>query len=745
MAFFGIFKDKYITKLSAWADTEELVMPEYRTNIVKQYLLGAIHQDLDIAQAIKASVLAGYSQKYRKFIKKSLNTDLAPTRSTFNKVRDEDLLTVENIIKSLYGSTAEIDAIELDIVNPRYFAYKWLYQNWVDAAGVVWKPTNTTVAIDYIDPDDPLSTVVRYNVPNDPNVTYNQILPISFMIGISFTVFLPNPNYPGLLEPEYLEYIHEVADVSIQDLTTAVVNWDNIALLTLYHVVIKFTDNSDRFEFWEYDLNDTAHPSLTGSASIWGTWSSAAILYQDTQPFYNQSWRVELVRDLLDIFGLDADEVVDSLIKEIPPILPSGTTFTDAFILFGLVPDFNIESHNKYVIEFIKATSNATGGSFNLGNEYYDGINSTIIIGGATGYVYSMTLGAPITYEKTTEYKAPGYFTLPPPINPLPFNINAQGVRFTAAHKDPGYWETVTYGGVRGNLLINNSDGNTCYAGLDAYIHLNSLALDQLNNKDLEEIFQASLRIITAGINVQTIKIPWYTRGVFKIILIVVTLILVFITKTPAFLNWLAVAISSAQVYVIAVIALQTLTAAMIGITSSIVIGGIAGKLIGAFLTYGYIGGFTTLSSMNFSIDRMWNNLFTFNGFGNILSILKKVSEIYLYKQQLKLQKDFRQDLKEYTDLMSSLKQKQQELEDTILSLEKNNNIDPWMIYRWGPNILYSESPKDFYERKLDQNPGIGTLKLIQDYAKLSLNLPEGTGHNPALSLNALPTPGVLT
>lgn len=208
---------------------------------------------------------------------------------------------------------------------------------------------------------------------------------------------------------------------------------------------------------------------------------------------------------------------------------------------------------------------------------------------------------------------------------------------------------------------------------------------------------------------VKVVKIKWIQRGIFKVIMFVIAVIISFFTGGAGMVWYLALlqAIAYAVVIQVVITVISKLLTAL-GIDASIVavIIAVIAIAVGSYAN----AAKTTVAGLN-AVQIM------------------QISNVAFGVSSQHIQIAMKQAIKAFETFKDMMEDKLDSIEEQrkLLGLEDGGTIDVYTLLSDQPSrteIRYGESPVSFYERTLSVNAGLATTALLNNYVYLSLQLP---------------------
>lgn len=208
---------------------------------------------------------------------------------------------------------------------------------------------------------------------------------------------------------------------------------------------------------------------------------------------------------------------------------------------------------------------------------------------------------------------------------------------------------------------------------------------------------------------VKVVKIKWTQRGIFKVIMFVIAVVISFFTGGSGMVWYLALlkAIAIAVVMQVAVIAISKLLTAL-GVDASIaaVIVAVIAIAVGAYAQ----AAKTTVAGMT-------------------ASQLMSVANVSFAVSHNHIAVNMKNELKAFEEFKDIMEDKLDSIEEQrkLLGLDNGGKIDVYTLLAQQsrkPDIRLGETPVAFYERTLSVNVGLATTTLLNNYVYLSLQLP---------------------
>jgi hypothetical protein len=251
-------------------------------------------------------------------------------------------------------------------------------------------------------------------------------------------------------------------------------------------------------------------------------------------------------------------------------------------------------------------------------------------------------------------------------------------------------------------------------------------ALKEVSAMHREEMLQEALCATVFLVEHQ--KVKWYQKTFFKWLIVIIVIIIVIIAQQYHLLAYIkemaaaAIAVGAtgtALAFSALYVAMTFALGFLISFAGSL-IGGEWGQLFVLIATL-YMAGINPFANLG----QTWGSMVSNFGFGTAQAFLKAVMPFvqvvnlaYTGYQTDKLKE-------EMEDFIKTKQEKYEELENAYDMLgEVPQGIDPMFV----TNAFighFNEPPDEYYQRVLNANPGVLGYDLVNDFAKIALDLPE--------------------
>ena len=242
-------------------------------------------------------------------------------------------------------------------------------------------------------------------------------------------------------------------------------------------------------------------------------------------------------------------------------------------------------------------------------------------------------------------------------------------------------------------------------------IPIRSSFVEEMSSFDRDTLFYDSLHLVFYSYEVT--KLKWYETDLFKVFLIIITVIVI-ATTGQAWAADLLLAIEGGVLATLSFITVSILETLIIQYIFELAVDALGEKLsfvVAVLATVAAIYGYNVDSS-----------LITNNWADKLLAAsanITKAIDSSLKEDMADLIKQINAFQDQAKDLMDELEQKQELLNfDSIL--------DPFMFISTRPLINVNESPNEFFGRTVHQgNPGVLAYENLTNYVDMQLNLPK--------------------
>ena len=234
-----------------------------------------------------------------------------------------------------------------------------------------------------------------------------------------------------------------------------------------------------------------------------------------------------------------------------------------------------------------------------------------------------------------------------------------------------------------------------------------------MNAFDREVLLYRSFHFVFNSHVVQ--KIKWYQKGVFKVVLMIVMIVLIVIN--PQFIAlWGAAVAGGAGAIVMFILTEIVLNMIIVGLVVQFALEELA-KLVGPELAM-LIAIVAALVGIGKGIA---SGSFTAGTAGKLLkaaSGLVKAAGSAIAEEMKELTKDFA----DWTEDFESKSDELKELED---ALHSGIDLNPYLFVAEEPLFIEGETSDEYFSRTLQGNPGVKSLDIIENYVSIYLMLPE--------------------
>ena len=366
----------------------------------------------------------------------------------------------------------------------------------------------------------------------------------------------------------------------------------------------------------------------------------------------------------------------------------------------------------------------------------------SLITGGRYGFVHVVKFYAVEHFYTTNpDSDPPGLLQYINLISSYPRQYQAwfpyypRGRKFTR-DLGSGKYEVIILYGLSGEYTINTSQGERFAEGNVIPIH--EEPLERLNSRTQETVLQASARATMFLVHEEKHRVKWYQKGLFKVLFVALTIVVVFLTKQYYLMSW-AAAIAGGSALFLKVLLIKLAVSFLVAFTSQFVLGDELGMIFALAVGF-YLGGGINMTNVG---DNLWSTLKN-KVMGDPVTLLKNVSDVYMKRKQIMVSNELKQLQYDMESWLKDYREREEELEDLYYQLKPNWILSPLDITTKGNEMFYLEEPDRFYERTAaNKNPGVKSLDLISRFYQICLKLPEDPGEaNPLMALNKLPMPG---